>query len=98
MHNPIDPNRQQFPWPSIVRRDYFFLLRNFSLTVRLHIPPSLIGLPSPCGGGVSGGVIGLARPLDEFRPTLPSSTSDISSEVFSSHESKRESSRLLTME
>jgi hypothetical protein len=57
--------------------------------VRLHIP-SLIGLPSPWGGGVNGGVIGLARPLDELRPTLPlSSISDISSDpLASNHESR----------
>jgi len=42
--------------------------------------------------------MGLARPLDEFRPVLPSSISDISSEVFSRYESRCESSRFVVMD
>ena len=43
--------------------------------------------------------MGLARPEDEFRPRLPSSMSDISSEVlFSRYESRCESSRFVAMD
>jgi len=42
--------------------------------------------------------MGDARPLDEFRPILPSSMSDISSDVFSRYESKGESSRFVAMD
>jgi hypothetical protein len=80
------------PDPQNACAHQFFRSRNFSRTRRPHIPPSRTGLPSSPGGGVRGGVIGLARPLDECRD--PSSMSDISSELFSSHESRCESSRL----